>query len=153
MSYDEDALRAELIRDEGRRLWAYLDSMNNWTIGIGHLLTGDELTAYVQNNRAFRKMTDTECDGIFRADVSDAEAKLTRILPSWRTLDDVRQRALVNLTFNLGGRLRTFTRFLDAVDEGDWPRAGRELQDSKWWGQVGDRAPRIQRMIVTGKVA
>lgn len=151
MSYDKAALKQELIRDEGKRLWAYLDILKNWTIGIGHLLTGDELMAYVQDNKPCRKLSDPECDRIYDADIADAEAKLSRIMPTWRTLDDVRQRAMLNLTFNLGNRLKGFSRFLDAMDEQDWPRADRELLDSKWAAQVGGRAGRIRHMIRTGE--
>lgn len=151
MSYDKDALKRELIRDEGKRLWAYLDTGNRWTIGVGHLLTGDELMAYVQDNKPCRNLSEPECDRIFDADIADAEAKLSRIMPSWRSLDDVRQRAMLNLTFNLGNRLRAFVCFLDAMDEQDWSRADRELLDSKWNFQVGGRAGRIRHMIRTGE--
>ncbi len=151
MHYDHDLMKSELERDEGRRSWAYLDTEQNWTVGIGHLLRGDELTAYVQNNKPYRKLSPPEIDAIYQIDITRAEGVLSKIIPNWKQLDDVRQRALLNLAFNLGNRLRGFVKFLDAVDEQDWERAGHELKDSKWWGQVGDRADRLWTMIVTGE--
>jgi lysozyme len=140
MSYDEDALRRELIRDEGKRLTPYKDSLGNWTVGIGHLLLPGEPR---------RPISEAECQEYFIGDVIDAENKLNRILPGWRNFGDVRQRALVNLSFNLGYRLKDFERFLSAMVREDFSSAGQHLMASKWAKQVKNRAPRIIHMIVT----
>jgi lysozyme len=140
MSYDEDALRRELIRDEGKRLTPYKDTMGNWTVGIGHLLLPGEPR---------RAISEAECQAYFIGDVVDAENKLNRILPGWRNFGDVRQRALVNLSFNLGYRLKDFERFLAAMVREDYASAGLHLRASKWARQVRNRAPRIIHMIVT----
>jgi len=154
MSYDEDALKRELIRDEGRRLKPYRDSEGNWTIGVGHLLVGNELVHYVDlaTGKARRTLSAAECGTLLIGDICDAEARLTRLLPAWRGLDAIRQRALLNLSFNLGPRLARFVNFLFAVEREDWPKATDELRDSRWWRQVKSRGPRIAHMIETGTV-
>ena len=66
----------------------------------------------------------------------------------WENLSDVRKRALADLCYNLGkARLSKFTKFLTAVKANDWEKAGAELVDSKWYGQVATRGPKIVTMI------
>lgn len=153
MSYDEDALKKELLRDEGKRLMPYKDSLGYWTVGVGHLLVGDELKKFVdqETGKPRRALTEAECGDLLMGDIIDAENKLNRILPGWRALDDVRQRALLNLAFNLGYKLKEFRRFLNAVQREDWGSAGNSLRASLWWKQVKTRGPRIVYMIKTGK--
>lgn len=141
MSYDEDALERELIRDEGKKLTPYRDTLGNWTMGIGHLL---------RNGEKREPITEAQCQQYFIGDVVDAENKLNSILPGWRNFSDVRQRALVNLAFNLGWRLKEFQRFLAAMEREDYASAGQHLRASRWARQVKNRAPRIIHMIVTG---
>lgn len=141
MSYDEDVLYRELIRDEGKRLTPYQDSLGYWTVGIGHLLKSGEPR---------QAISEEQCRDYFIGDVVDAENRLTQILPGWRTLSDVRQRAMVNLSFNLGWKLAGFKRFLAAMGREDYVSAGQHLGDSLWAKQVKGRAPRIIHMIVTG---
>lgn len=154
MSYDEDALKRELIRDEGMRLKPYRDSLGNWTIGVGHLLVGNDLAHYVDpvTGSVRRTLSEAGCRALLIGDICDAEVCLTFLLPAWRSLDAIRQRALLNLSFNLGRRLARFVDFLHAVEREDWPKAAAELRDSRWWGQVKSRGPRIAHMIETGTV-
>jgi len=140
MSYDEDALRLELIRDEGKRLTPYRDSMGYWTVGIGHLLKRGEKRETI---------TERQCLEYLIGDIVDAEQKLDSILPGWRNHGDARQRAMVNLAFNLGWGLKQFVNFLNAMEREDYASAGRHLRASRWAEHVKGRAPRIIHMIVT----
>lgn len=153
MSYDEDALKRELLRDEGKRLTPYRDSLGNWTVGVGHLLLGNELMEFVDavTGTPRKTLTEADCAVFLAGDIADAEARLTRLLPGWRGLDDVRQRALLNLTFNLGMGLRKFVGFLRYVEDEQWPQAAAELKHSRWWKQVKARGPRIAKMIQFGR--
>ena len=48
---------------------------------------------------------------------------------------------LVNMAFNLGiSGLKTFRLMIAAIERQDWVDAAREGLDSRWSGQVGDRA-------------
>ena len=110
MSFDMEKLQAELIRDEGLRLSPYRDSLGYLTIGVGHR---------VQKGEKFGDITNYTAMGLLELDISIALRRLDNIYPQWRELDDVRQRAMVNLTFNLGYRLADFHRFLHALKGGD----------------------------------
>ncbi len=150
--YDEAALKRELIRDEGQRMKPYRDSLGNWTVGVGHLLVGNELQRFVDpvTGKPRRTLTEAECGDMLTGDIVDAEHNLSRILPDWRGLDDVRQRALLNLSFNLGPRLEKFVGFLRCAEDGLWDAAAENLKNSRWWRQVKSRGPRIAHMIATG---
>jgi len=152
MSYDAEKLRRDLVRDEGKRLSPYRDSLGNWTVGVGHLLIGNELMQYVDvpTTRIKRNMTEEECADTLVRDIVAAEKNLGRILPGWKQLDETRQRALLNLSFNLGGRLARFHGFLQCVEHQQWDDAAYHLQTSLWWKQVKSRGPRIAYMIQTG---
>ena len=67
-------------------------------------------------------------------------------------LDQVRQEAMINLSFNLGAtRLRGFRNALAAMAEEDYETAANEFMDSKWSSQVGRRAYEVTQMIRTGE--
>jgi lysozyme len=139
---DRDKLREELIRDEGLRLQAYKDSVGLWTIGVGHLL-GD--TARMTS------ITLAEAYALLEADINEAEMRARKLVGS-AEIEDVRWRVLVNMAFNLGDRLGQFKRFLGAVGVSDWTSASVYMLESKWAKQVGARAIRLSRMMLTGMV-
>lgn len=135
-------LKDELTRDEGRRLHAYRDSVGLYTIGVGHLLG---------ETPRMLDVTAAECDALLDHDIDQAEAvasSLIRNADVWN--NEARSRAVVNMAFNLGNRLKEFKRFLAAVDASEWEKAAAEMMDSKWAKQVGNRADRLAKMIATG---
>jgi lysozyme len=69
--------------------------------------------------------------------------------PWWRNLDDNRQRVMANMCFNLGHpRLSNFKKFIGAMQISDWETAAVEMMDSKWAGQVGNRAVRLRDRVL-----
>ncbi len=151
-NYDTGALKRELRRDEGERLTPYRDSLGYWTVGVGHLLCGNELERFVDpaTGKPRKALAEAECADMLLGDIIDAEKNLNRIFPGWRGLDDVRQRALLNLSFNLGPKLGKFVGFLRCVEDEQWSEAAKHLRNSLWWKQVKSRGPRIAHMIATG---
>ena len=131
-------LRAMLERDEGRRTKMYLDSEGVPTIGIGH-------------NLRDRAISDHAVDVIFEDDLRETEQELAASLPWVAHLDEVRYCVLVGMAFNLGvAGLLGFKRMLDAIQSSNWDKAADEMRDSKWAGQVGARATRYERLMLTG---
>jgi lysozyme len=69
----------------------------------------------------------------------------------------LRQRALLNMAFNLGwnpqapGGLDDFKNTLRAMQDGHWTLAAAGMRASLWARQVGARAERLARMIETGQ--
>lgn len=64
-----------------------------------------------------------------------------------------RRAVLLDLVYNLGlPKFLTFEKFLHAMLIEDYPTAANELQDSKWYSQVGLRGVRNCRIILTGEM-
>lgn len=135
---DPARTKALLILDEGSRLMPYKDSVGHLTIGIGHNLDANGISAAVQ-------------DQLYREDMDHAQHVLNLFAPLWQTWDDVRQAAGLSLAFNLGSRLFAFTTLRTALQGQNWALAGQSLKDSLWYQQVGDRGPRLVSMFVTGQ--
>ncbi len=128
------SITADIKRDEGFVGHAYQDSEGYWTIGYGRLI----------DKRLGGGITDAEAGILLKNDTAESKADLDRALPWWRALSEPSRRGLVNMCFNLGlPRLLTFKKMLAALQAGDGDRAAEEALDSKWAGQVGDRAKRI----------
>ena len=141
-------LISEIIRDEGSRKdeagrhVAYKDSLGKWTIGYGHLLAAHrDWTNYA--------CTEEEARRLLNLDLDVAEAGARRIFPSFDSLSDERQRALVNMVFNRGeARVATSARITPAIQKaiagtGPWSEVMDAIQTSEWREQVGARADRL----------
>ena len=142
--FNMEKLRQELIRDEGLRTEAYQDTVGLWTIGVGHLLG---------KGRRMLRITNNEAMALLAADIIDAVLEVDRSVHFWLRLDEVRQRALVNMSFNLGPKLSEFIQFKSHLVKENWVSASAAMLNSKWATQVGERAKRLSLMIETGKDA
>lgn len=131
-------LLKEIKRDEGLRLNAYKDSLGNWTIGHGHLLG---------TSARMITITEEEADALLTADIENAIDLVYVLVNNPNSLSPVRLRVMINMAFNLGGRLRKFKRFLTAVNNQQWPLAAGEMLSSLWAKQVKDRAYRLAYMM------
>lgn len=136
---DRQALIANLIRDEGLRLFPYLDTTNHITIGVGRNLTD-------------RGISRDEALAMLDHDIDAVLGELRVNFPWFVALDEVRQRVLANMAFNLGlPKLRTFVNTLHAIADGDYQKAARGMRASLWAQQVGRRAERLAVMMATGE--
>ena len=123
---------------EGVRNKVYKDHLGIETIGVGR-------------NLVDRGLSDEEVDYLLTNDITIVENELDNGLSWWRDLDEVRQRALAALAFNMGlQRLHGFVKMLDALQRRDYHAAADELLDSKYAKQVGERSNRVAEMIRTG---
>jgi lysozyme len=128
----------ELERDEGLRLKVYVDSVGVPTIGIGR-------------NLRDRGLSREEAYHLLHNDLEEVSAQLDQRLPWWGRLDDVRQRVLANMCFNLGiAGLMQFERTLALTMTGKYEEAADEMLRSKWAAQVGERAVRLSEMLRHG---
>ena len=75
------------------------------------------------------------------------EAK--HLVSDFDTLPENIQHVLVNMTFNLGGtRLSGFRRMLGCVERREWKEMAVEMEDSRWFRQVGRRSKELQEMVL-----
>lgn len=139
-------LAEELERDEGKRLKPYKDSVGKWSIGIGRNLDD-------------KGISQSECALMLANDIAEHLGLLDKYLPWWKSLDEVRQRVLANMAFNLGvgpsaeqptGKLLTFKTTLAAIERGDFEGAANGMSASAWARQVGVRATRLIELMRKG---
>lgn len=129
----------QLTRDEGTRLFPYLDQAGKTTIGVGRNLTNDGLSL-------------DEINVLLKNDVSRITEQLAARIPYFSGMDPVRQAVLVNMAFNMGfNGLEKFPNMLSAIAKGNWSEASDEMLGSLWARQVGDRAKRLALQIRSGE--
>ena len=146
---DRNKLIEELIMDEGYKYETYHDHLGFLTLGVGHLVldTDPEINKPVGTPVSEERIK--EC---LNNDLDIVCEELDRNMSWWRGLDGARQRVLANMCFNLGyPRLSKFVKFIAAMQKGDWKKASEEMMDSKWATQVGNRAVRLQQMVIQGE--
>jgi lysozyme len=135
---DRAALVRQLRLHEGERLKLYRCTAGKLTIGVGR-------------NLEDRGISREESAYLLLNDVQEAEQTLAKALPWFTQLDDVRQRVLIDMAFNLGAQgLLEFRRTLEAVRTGRYQQAATMMLESRWAGQVGQRAQRLSQMMATG---
>jgi lysozyme len=138
MPFDRAALIRQIRLHEGERLKPYRCTAGKLTIGVGRNLDD-------------RGITREESAMLLDGDIRLLEIELFRALPWASALDDVRQRVLLDMAFNLGlPGLLLFKRTLEAIRTGQYQQAATMMLDSLWARQVGQRAERLARMMATG---
>ena len=136
-----DKLIEMLKQHEGVETHAYKCSENKTTIGVGRNV----------DKGGGLGLSDDEVDYLLQNDIDRVISELNSEYEWFSDLDDVRQDAMIDISFNLGQtRLRAFKNALSAMAEGDWGEAADQFMDSRWSGQVGDRAKNLTDMIRTG---
>lgn len=136
---DVALLKKTLIRDEGERLKLYQCTAGKLTIGIGRNIEDNGISL-------------DESSLMFNNDINSVIAGLKSSLLFFEDLSPIRQLVLANMAFNLGKtRFLGFKKFISALAAHDYQRAASEMMDSLWAKQVGERAKRLERMMVTGE--
>ena len=137
------AERAELHtrtkQAEAFRSAVYQDSLGYWTIGFGRMV----------DVRLGGGITLAEAELLFAHDMEKAERFCERF-PWFAAMDGIRQQVIVELAFNMSHRLLGFVQMLRACAAKDYDRAAQELEDSKWFQQVGHRGPRLVAQLRHG---
>lgn len=136
---DIDRLITQLKVHEGTRSKVYLDTEGIETIGVGR-------------NLRDRGLSDEEIELMLANDIKDFQEEVDRAFSWWADLDDVRQRVIVDMAFNMGtGSLSKFKLTLGHIEAGRFEEASVEMLDSKWARQVGNRAKCLSKMMKTGE--
>ena len=150
-------LRAEVMRDEGTgpvvadRFLPYLDCCGKfWRECV--CKSKGILTIAWGHNIDHNGVTRLEAEVLLDHDLASAEMECRKAFPWFADLNDVRQRVLVNMCFNLGlPKLQGFHKTLACIAGKDYERAATAMLASKWAAQVGSRAVRLARMMRDGR--
>jgi lysozyme len=133
-------LKKLLVSHESYRQYPYVDTTGHITIGIGRNLND-------------RGISTTEAFYLLDDDIVYFSSKLNHYLPFFSSLTESRQIALIDMCFNLGTQgLLNFKEMIAALEKGDYETASKEMLDSKWSQQVGERASCLASIIRTGEI-
>tara|TARA_R100001082_G_C4356044_1_gene156940 strand:- start:1069 stop:1521 length:453 start_codon:yes stop_codon:yes gene_type:complete len=144
-----DRLREELKIDEGCKYEVYLDHLGLPTFGIGHLITEKDPEHQMGMGTPVDEIRVNEA---FEQDVQVTIGECQILFDDWDELPETVRLITANMMFNMGRpRLSKFKKMIQAVKDKDWLEAGDQMQDSRWYKQVTNRADRlISRMRAVG---
>ena len=140
-----EQLRDTLKVDEGCVNSIYLDHLNLPTLGIGHLINEwDE----EYGKPVGTPVSEERVNELFDKDIQITIDECEQLFGNFQDLPEEVQQILANMMFNLGfPRYSKFKKKIQAVKDGDWFEASVQMEQSKWFHQVPNRAKRlIERM-------
>lgn len=129
-------LESLLIRHEGMRLKAYLDTKGIITIGVGRNLEGNGIT-------------DDEAIYLLRNDIARVAQEAADNFVWFQSLSQPRQDVICDMLFMGLARFKTFTRMLAAIEADDFTQAANEMLASMWAAEVGRRAVELAMIMKT----
>lgn len=146
---DIERCKAEIKRHEGEVLEIYKDSLGYKTLGIGHLCQpNDPEYDWEVGTKVSQDVVDLYYEDDFNKHLAEAIHVFGTEEAFYNLPQDI-QHVLVNMCFNLGGtRLSKFKNMLKACREHDWKQMSIEMEDSRWFKQVGRRSLELQEMVL-----
>ena len=138
---DIKKLQKEIAEDEGVKLEVYHDHLDLPTCGVGHLILekdpeyGCEVGTPISQER---------CDELFEQDMNSVIKDCKKVYDDWDSMPEEIQHICANMMFNLGyPRYSGFKKKIQAVKDGDWFEASVQMERSRWYKQVTNRAKRL----------
>jgi GH24 family phage-related lysozyme (muramidase) len=147
---NEIVLKEQIKRHEGEVLEIYKDSLGYLTFGVGHLVTEDD-PEFGQPEGT--PVSQERVDDVYAIDfikhVNETKHVCENNNIDFDNLPEDIQHVLVNMCFNLGAnRLGKFRNMLYACATSNWEEMARQMEDSKWFGQVGRRSVELKEMVL-----
>jgi len=147
---NEIVLKEQIKRHEGEVLEIYKDSLGYLTFGVGHLVTEDD-PEFGQPEGT--PVSQERVDDVYAIDfikhVNETKHVCENNNIEFDNLPEDIQHVLVNMCFNLGAnRLGKFRNMLYACSVSDWEEMAIQMEDSKWFGQVGRRSVELKEMVL-----
>ena len=146
---NKEVLKEQIKRHEGEVLEVYEDSLGYLTLGVGHLIQkSDPEYGQPAGTPVSQEVVDMYYEDDFNKHVAEA-IHVFGTEEAFANLPENIQHVLVNMCFNLGGtRLSKFRNMLAACREHDWKRMAAEMEDSRWFKQVGRRSRELQESVL-----
>ena len=149
---NKEILKEQIKRHEGEVLEVYADSLGYLTLGVGHLIKEGDAE---HGQSAGTPVSQETVDIYYEMDFDKHVEETIHVFESkggsdFYDLPEEIQHCLVNMTFNRGGtRFGKFNNMWSAVVEGDWKRMAVEMEDSRWFKQVGRRSIELQESVLS----
>ena len=138
---DSKKLRDQLEIDEGVKYEIYLDHLGFATCGIGHLVKKDDIEF---GKPVGTKITKERVCELFDQDIKMTIDDCCKLFGGFLQLHEELQQIIANMMFNVGyTRLSKFVKFIKAIKDMDYLEAEKQMANSNWYKQVGNRAKRL----------
>lgn len=132
--------QALVIASEGRRRRRYFDTEGVPSVGIGFNLERADAIEKLKKLGAdwhaimdgTGELTDPQIDQLFAWCFDEAIAYARKLFPNWAELIVEAQMVLVDMSFQMRGRLLGFIKMRAAVARLDYPAMVREMRDSRY---------------------
>lgn len=132
------SMKDQLVIHEGLRLKPYKCTAGKLTIGIGRNIEDNGIS----KQEAYMMLDN---------DIARVEAELVSRYGWFSRLDAVRQGVVTDMVFNLGiSRFSAFKKTIAAIESGNYRVAAKEMLDSLWAKQVGNRARVLAKQMEQG---
>jgi GH24 family phage-related lysozyme (muramidase) len=147
---NKEVLKEQIKRHEGEVLEIYEDSLGYLTYGVGHLVKDDDPEF---GQPVGTPVSQERVDEVYELDFEKHVEETIHVFESkggedFYSLPEDIQHVLVNMTFNLGGtRFGKFNNMWKGVIANDWEKVAVEMEDSRWFKQVGRRSVELQEMV------
>ncbi len=141
--------KADIKRHEGEVLEIYEDSLGYKTLGVGHLCQPEDPEYdWEVGTSVTQEVVDMYYEDDFNKHLKEAIHVFGTEKEFYKLPEEI-QHVLVNMCFNLGGtRLSKFKNMLKACREKDWAEMARQMEDSRWFKQVGRRSIELQKTVL-----
>ena len=143
-----DDVKKMIIRHEGWKNKAYKDSVGKWTIGVGHLI-GDGSSPGEYEGKT---LSNNEIWNLFEQDFA-THVNLAKKTPGYDKANIQGKGAMVDLAYNMGQWWDKWPNTAKKLIAADFKGAAEDLQNSKWYAQVGQRGAEIVSMIASAGAA
>jgi len=142
--------KEQIKRHEGEVLNIYEDSLGYKTLGVGHLCKPqDPEYDWAVGTSVSQEVVDMYYKDDFVTHLAEAIHIFGSEEGFYNLPEDI-QHVLVNMCFNLGGtRLSKFKNMIKACREHNWKEMAVQMEDSKWYGQVGRRSKELQDVVLS----
>lgn len=143
----------DLVKEgEGFVATPYRCPAGKLTIGYGRNIEANPLTNEERAQLIGGAVTKKDAEAWAIKELEKIHNELSKF--AWfLALDENRRAAILDMSYNLGIRgLLGFKKTIEAISQKNWEKAGAELENSKWFFQVGRRAKKIKKIIETGEI-
>lgn len=144
--------------DEGTLYKSYKDTMGNTTVGIGFNMDDPHARGvWIQADipESFNLVYDSKLPlssssiaSLINTCINNSKQELKTIFPSYASYPEYVQLALLNMIFNMGKTvLSEFHTFISLIKENNYAKAATDLNNTKWYNQVPNRAKRVVALL------
>lgn len=150
-------LMETIKRHEGVKHSIYLDpSKKNYCIGAGFNLNrsnSKQLIESVGGNydlimRGKQKINNKQVDQLLKMDIERSISDAKKFIPNYNNLHTDAKFVLVNMAYNMGiNKLMGFKNLKTALLNYDYELASREMVNSRWMNQVGNRGVELVNIM------